>query len=230
MNNLIIVSANAEWRVVDEYYKHSVNLKTPFGEAIEVNVAGQLTVFIKGGWGKVSAAASAQYAVQRWAPDLLINLGTCGGLANCVEKGDVILAEETIIYDIYEAMGDPQQAINFYSTQIDLGWLPDPLPGALPFPVIRTRLVSADRDIFPSEVHMLQDRFGAVAADWESGAIAWVAARNGIRCLILRGVTDMVYPEGGEAYGQLEVFHTGTQSVMQKMLDALPTLLTHLRD
>jgi adenosylhomocysteine nucleosidase len=225
MNNLIIVSANAEWRIVNETYPQPARIRTPFGEAIEVDIAGQPSVFIQGGWGKVSAAASAQYAIQRWLPERLINLGTCGGLANCVEKGDVILAEETIIYDIYEAMGDPLDALDFYSTRIDLSWL----PAALPFPVIRTRLVSADRDIFPSEVRMLQERFGAIAADWESGAIAWVAARSNIRCLILRGVTDLVYPQGGEAYGQLEVFHNGTQTVMQKLLEALPLLLVQLK-
>ena len=39
-----------------------------------------------------------------------------------------------------------------------------------------------------------------MALDWESGAIAWVAARNQTRCLILRGVTDLVGEAGDEAY------------------------------
>jgi hypothetical protein len=37
------------------------------------------------------------------------------------------------------------------------------------------------------EIPHLKDRHHAAAGDWESGAIAFVAARNGVRRLILRG-------------------------------------------
>jgi len=64
-----------------------------------------------------------------------------------------------------------------------------------------------------------------VAADWESGAIAWVAQRNRVRCLILRGVTDLVGPNGGEAYGNLELFQSRTREVMQTLIGQLPDWL-----
>jgi nucleoside phosphorylase len=50
--------------------------------------------------------------------------------------------------------------------------------------------VSADRDLIIGEVERLKTEYGAIAGDWESGAIAWVAARNRTRCLILRAVSD----------------------------------------
>ena len=56
----------------------------------------------------------------------------------------------------------------------DLTWLGAPDPS----PVRRVALVSADRDLLPEEIPVLAARFGAVAGDWESGAIAWVAARR----------------------------------------------------
>ena len=72
----------------------------------------------------------------------------------------------------------------------------------------------------------LKAKFGASAGDWESGAIAWVAAKNNTRCLILRGVTDLVGAEGGEAYdGNLHVFVEGTQRVFEKVLPYLPQWL-----
>ena len=85
----------------------------------------------------------------------------------------------------------------------------------------RTRLVSADRDILPEDIRQLRERYDAVAADWESGAIAWVAKRNNIRCLILRGVSDLVDTNGGEAYGQLDVFHAGSTKIMGSLLNSL---------
>ena len=69
-------------------------------------------------------------------------------------------------------------------------------------------------------------RYDAVAGDWESGAIAYVAARNGVRCLILRGVTDLVGPDGGEAYdGEVAFFHERAPVVMGRLLDQLPAWL-----
>ncbi|MFN8343020.1 MAG: hypothetical protein U0V64_15265, partial [Cyclobacteriaceae bacterium] len=153
-----------------------------------------------------------------------INLGTCGGFEGRIRKFDVVLADATIIYDIREAMGDSKEAISDYSTTLDLSWLPEPYPTA----VTRTKLVSADRDLVPSEIESLAKEYQAVAGDWESGAIAWVAKRNGVRLLILRGVTDLVSPTRGEAYGSPEVFQEGTRTVMMQLLKDLPLWLNRL--
>lgn len=218
---LVIISAKSEWRVVREIYAACQTETGPFGEWFETVIERQPVIFLHGGWGKIAAAASAQYAIQRWQPGLVMNLGTCGGLAGCVERGTVLLVTETVVYDIIEQMSDAQAAIDHYSTRLDLSWLREPFPT----PVLLARLVSADRDILTSEVRRLRDQFHAVAADWESGAIAWVCARNGVRCLILRGVSDLVGEGGGEAYGSPEVFHNGTRQVMQPLLAALPAWL-----
>jgi adenosylhomocysteine nucleosidase len=93
-------------------------------------------------------------------------------------------------------------------------------------PVQRDLLVSGDRDLVVEEVPMLRAHFGAAAGDWESGAIAYVAARNGVRCLILRGVTDLVGADGGEAYdGSVAFYRAQARIVMTRLLDALPAWL-----
>lgn len=213
---VVIVSADAEWRAVVERFEDIEIGRTPFGESCflwyRVNDREVPTVYLHGGWGKIAAAASAQYAIDRWRPKLLINLGTCGGFAGDVEPGTILLADFTLVYDILEQMGDEDEAIGHYATELDLSWLREP-----PLPVRRTLLVSADRDIVAADVVMLRERFGAIAADWESGAIAWVAARNGVRCLILRGVSDVVGPDGGEAYGRPELFAARAGEIMGKL-------------
>jgi adenosylhomocysteine nucleosidase len=203
--------------VQDYFQPESVEI-TPFGETFQQELTGILCIFVHGGWGKIAAAGSTQYAITRWQPILLINLGTCGGFTGRVNRGDIILAESTLVYDIVEQMSDPQAAIHHYATQLDLSWL----GSSYPLPVRRERLISADRDILAADVLQLVDRFQATVADWESGAIAWVAARNHIRCLILRGVSDLVGEDGGEAYGNLDVFQAGTRSVMLRLLGSLP--------
>ncbi|MEJ7603901.1 MAG: 5'-methylthioadenosine/S-adenosylhomocysteine nucleosidase [Kofleriaceae bacterium] len=221
---VVIVSANMEWKAVTARYPDARMVKTPWGDTFEreVSVAGQPTrvVFLHGGWGKVAAAGSAQYAIDRWHPRYLINLGTAGGFAGSIERHAIVLADRTLIYDIKEAMGDSAEAIADYATTIDLAWLTE-----TPATVRKTLLVSGDRDLVPGELAELTTRYGAIAGDWESGAIAYTAKRNGTRVLILRGISDLVHPAGGEAYGNLPLFVEGAAIVMRRLLDELPQWL-----
>jgi len=218
----VIVSAGTEWRVVREVFPEWRVETSPMGDWFEtdVPVAGQARrlVFFHGGWGKIAAAASAQYVIDHWTPQLILNFGTCGGFEGVIERGEIILAERTLVYDIIEQMGDFDAAIEYFSTDLPLDFLTTPYPQD----VRCCLLVSADRDIVVEDILMLKARYGAVAADWESGAIAWVAARNGVRCLILRGVSDLVGADGGEAYlGSMEVFQRGAADVMGRLLENL---------
>jgi adenosylhomocysteine nucleosidase len=227
---VVLVSANAEWQVVKSVYPRTRYRQSPWGEFFETDLAAgrrpRHVVFLHGGWGKVAAAGSTQYAIDRWKPALVVNLGTCGGFGGDIRRFDVVLADRTIIYDIREAMGDSAQAIADYETRIDLAWL-----GAdVPAPVRRTVLVSADRDLVPSELAELKTKYGAIAGDWESGAIAYTCARNRQRVLILRGVSDLVTAAGGEAYGEVGVFAEGTRTVMTGLLQQLPKWLAKAPD
>jgi adenosylhomocysteine nucleosidase len=235
MHAVIILSATQEWKVALSFFPKIVEQTSPLGQWFEIKLAaverdtngaitntgllrklGYPVIFFHGGWGKVAAAAATQYVIDRWHPPLLINLGTCGGFEGHIERDEIILAEKTIIYDIMDQMSDPEESIQHYATAIDLSWI----KGELPQPVRRTWLVSGDRDLVADELPTLHQRFGAVAGDWESGAIAWVAARNRTRTLILRGVSDLVGPGGGEAYdGNRHVFVEGTTRVMQSLLE-----------
>ena len=227
---VVVVSAIQEWRAVCATSPHGVRHPSPYGEwfSVALPVApGEMedVTFFHGGWGKIAAAASTQYAIDRWHPALIVNLGTCGGFEGAIRRGAIILAERTLVYDIIEQMGDPAVALAHYTTDMDLSWLREPYP----LPVQRGLLVSGDRDLVAEEVPALAARFGAAAGDWESGAIAYVAARNGVRCLILRGVTDLVGPGGGEAYdGTLAVFTERAQQVMAQLVAALPEWLARV--
>lgn len=221
---VVLISANAEWRALKEVLTGRLFdiVPTPLGETFNLQLETFDLTFFHGGWGKISAAATTQYALDHFRPELLVNLGTCGGLDGCASPGDILLVERTLVYDILEQMGDAQEALEHYSAELDLSWLAGfPLPAD----VRRGLLVSADRDILAGDVAMLIERFNASAADWESGAIAWVAARNRAPCLILRGVTDIVSADGGEAYGNIEIFHQRTRTIMARLLEILPMFL-----
>jgi adenosylhomocysteine nucleosidase len=220
MKTLVLISANSEWRAVKPILPTAEIQRSSYGEYF-ISPLDASTIFFHGGWGKISAAATAQYAIDHFQPDLIVNLGTCGGFEGRIETGTILLVEKTIVYDIIEQMSDGDAAIAYYGSTLDLSWLKQPYP----FPVRRGLLVSADRDIVFTDIPLLVDKYGAVAADWESGAIAWVARRNGLKCLILRGVSDLVSVNGGEAYGNIELFHERTAQIMKELVKQLPAWL-----
>jgi adenosylhomocysteine nucleosidase len=222
LDAVVIVSCRFEWQATLALFPGVELQSSPFGGWFTAD----RVIFFQGGWGKISAAASAQYVIDRWRPSLIVNLGTCGGFRGEIERGEILLVERTIVYDIVEQMTDPEAAIAQYTTDLDLSWL-----GAeLPQKVRRSLIVSADRDLMADDIPQLKARFGAVAADWESGSIAWVARRNHVRCLILRGVSDLVGGSGGDAYeGNLQVYVDGAAAIMQSLIERLPDWISKAR-
>lgn len=223
---VVLVSADVEWRAVRELYPQANYHSSPYGAWFALPVPaseGEMQVCVMhGGWGKVAAAASAQYALDTWGPSLVVNLGTCGGFKDHIARNSVILVDKTVIYDILEQMGDQAAAINYYTTELDLSWLQQPFP----IPVVKGLLLSGDRDLVPDEIEDLHTMYGAVAGDWESSSIAYVAAHNDVRCLILRYVTDLVGSDGGEVYdGTLDLFEERANQAVTYLFSSLAAWL-----
>jgi adenosylhomocysteine nucleosidase len=225
MDVIVLVSADTEWRAVCSLLPLKSAAETPYGECFRhdriINGKEVQILFLHGGWGKIAAGASTQYGIDRWQPQLLVNLGTCGGFSGEIERGTVILVERTLVYDIFEQMGDGEAHIGHYATDIDVSFLNYPLP----IQVQRELLISGDRDLIPAEIADLKRKYGAIAGDWESGAIAFVARRNSVPLLILRGVSDLVSEKAGEVYGDHAQFEKSAYQIMEQLVNALPGVL-----
>jgi adenosylhomocysteine nucleosidase len=223
---VVLISAEAEWRPVKAHLRPPSVQATPFGESFRATLTpgGPELTFLHGGYGQLAAAASTQYAVEHFAPALLVNLGTCGGFEGSAAVGDVVLASETVVYDIEERMGDSVEAIADFSSALPVLW-----PARLRGRVRVERLLSADRDLDARAVPALRRRFGGVGGDWESGAIAFVARRNRVPLLVLREVSDVVTAGGSPTYGDLPAWQTMAAVQLVELLgllgEALPEVL-----
>jgi adenosylhomocysteine nucleosidase len=223
---IALISASAEWKIIRAQFPGDAVHDTPFGQWLTHRLGGDDVVFFHGGYGKVAAAGSTQYAIDRWHPRLLVNLGTCGGFGGERKVGDIVLASETIIYDIVELMGSADEAIADYRTALD----PALWPARLANRVVIGPIVSADRDLDPASPPALHAKYHASVGDWESGAIAWVATRNRTPVIILRGVTDLVDEAGDPTYNAADVWQQASIAVMASLVsllgEALPDLVT----
>jgi adenosylhomocysteine nucleosidase len=216
VNIVALISANAEWEATKSLFPDILIDFSPFGESVNLILKPWHLALYHSGWGKISSAAMMQYVIDHCSPDLIVNLGTCGGFEGCVNQGDVILVEKTFVYDILELM-EVDDISPFYASTLDLSWLPEPYP----FPVRRGILASADSDLLPGRIPLLKSK-GAIAADWESAALAWVAQKNNARLLILRGVSDIVGEQGSEAYNNFDIFEVRAREIMKLLFDQLP--------
>ena len=216
MKVVVVVSANAEWEAIKPLFSQAEIQQYLYGESFQAAIHETGVLFFHTGWGKTASAAALQHILDIHKPDLVINLGTCGGFKGVVERGEVILIERTFIYDIVEMM-DTADVTDYYASVLDLSWLAEPYP----YPVRRGLVASADSDLLPDKIPLLRSK-GVIAADWESASLAWVAHKNNARLLILRAVSDIVSEEGGEVYDQIEVFNERAKEIMQQLVIQLP--------
>ena len=217
MKIVILISAISEWVAVKEVLTPGNISATPYGESFDETFNTWNVTFFHAGWGKAASAGAMQYVIDHYAPDATINLGTCGGFEGEVRLDETILVERTFVYDIVELMGDFGSVPDYYASTLDLGWLSEPYP----YPVRRGVLASADSDLLPEKIPQLKAQ-GAIAADWESAALAWVARKNGVRLLILRSVSDLVSQQGGEAYDNIDLYKERTKGIMRRLIKQLP--------
>jgi adenosylhomocysteine nucleosidase len=223
MKVVVLVSAIAEWNAVKPLFPDARMRSFPFGECFDIRLQDEHISFFHSGWGKIASAGSMQYVINKYSPDLIVNLGTCGGFEPETRLGEIILVDKAYVYDIVELMGD-LDIVPYYTTSLDLSWLAEPYP----YEVRRGMIASADSDLLPSKIPALKLQ-GAVAADWESAALAWVAQRNQARLLILRGVSDMVSEAGGEAYDNIELFNERTKGIMRQLIEQFPEWLSAVK-
>src|SRR5678815_860287 len=223
MKIVVLISAIAEWNAVKPLFADAKIRQFPFGECFDIMLQDEHISFFHSGWGKIASAGSMQYVLDQYSPDLVVNLGTCGGFEGAVNQGDIILVDRTYVYDIVELMGD-LDIVSYYASSLDLSWLAEPYP----YPVRRGIIASADSDLPPGKIPFLKSK-GALAADWESAAFAWVAQKHNTRLLILRGVSDMVSEEGGEAYNNIEIFNQRASEIMKQLFDQLPDWLDAIK-
>lgn len=219
---VVIVSAEGEWRAIPKIYPDAEYMEHPYGQYTELEMNGEKVILMHGGWAKVQSAASTQYAIDRWKPELIVNIGTCGGFRGHIERDQIVMPDKAVVYDIISQIGDPDEHFEFFTTEIDNNWINEPYP----LPVETGTIVSGDRDLQPEDIPMLHEKFGARCGDWESGGIAFVCARNKTKLLILRGVSDLVGPEGGEAYdGTRVIWIEAAERIMRCITATLPEWL-----
>lgn len=161
--------------------------------------------FMLSGIGKVNVAMHTQYMINKYSPDVIINVGVAGSLSEELTFGDVVIADDLVQHDVdVTAFGLPLGQIPRMDTFS--------FPGCrellkklqnIPRQEFKTcvgRIISGDKFINDKATAIfLSKHFGALACEMEGAAVAHVCYNNSVPFAIIRALSDMAGQEG-EAY------------------------------
>ncbi len=166
---------------------------------------GTPVAIIRCGIGKVFAAASTQLLIDFYHPEVILNSGIGGGLADDLSIGDIIVGERLVMHDFdltplgyargcLAGAADHGRPTYF---QPDKAVLDKLFQAAEKFAGEGHRLrrgCIASGDIFVSDGEKrraLNREFQADVAEMEGAAVAQVATAAGVPFVVLRAVSDL---------------------------------------
>lgn len=149
------------------------------------------------GVGKVFAAICAEAMINFYAPDMMINIGVAGAVSRELKVYDVVVAEKICQHDMNTtAVGDPiglLSGINkvYLDTDEKMVKLMSECLSAEDVHYVSGTIATGDLFVETREQRdLIAERFGAVAADMESGSIGQVCYVNNVPFTILRSISD----------------------------------------
>ena len=167
--------------------------------------SGARLVATTAGMGTVNAAAAAQHLISAYRADAIIFSGIAGGLNPVLHIGDIVIGERLRYLDTDTALiAESAPCLEEYSSTPRLVEIAEALlagrgyrnaaegtAGTDTFQYLRGTIATGDR--FVSGAEMREAAVAATHADcveMEGAAIAHVAAKNGIDCLVMRAISD----------------------------------------
>lgn len=165
-------------------------------EMWDAEYEGHEIIVVRCGIGKVNATIAATLVAQE-GPDVMINTGSAGGIAPDRQIGDVVIGEATMYHDAdsrafgYELGQVPSMPARYKAPEnLVEGFLEAYRNTDLNATV--GLILSGDQFIHSVEkVNWLYETFpGAQCAEMEGAAVAQVAYKFGIPCIVIRSISD----------------------------------------
>jgi len=193
----ILCALDAEVSKFYELIENSVTTELYGFKFAEGTLEGKRVVVAKCGVGKVNAAICAQTMIMKYSPELIINSGVSGSLSPELNICDIAVGNDVVEHDIdTTAFGDPYglvPTLNIVNLPCDADICRIICESAadLGIHALPARIASGDQFISDHDKKAwLVETFGAKSCEMESGAIAHTCANAGIKCAVIRAISD----------------------------------------
>lgn len=157
-----------------------VSLESPGLIGHQGGLRGRGVVLVRSGAGQRAAAKATENLIAGHHPAWIISAGYAGGLDPRVKRFDVVVADRVLTTD-------PDRA----AIPIELPAKPEGEKGIHVGPILTMDRVIAR----PSEKRSLGEKYGALAVEMETAAVAEVCRRESVPFLAVRVITDAMQDE-----------------------------------
>ena len=221
----IQVCSKEEWKAVKEQSEPIFIESFPYGQYFKTIIDNQDCVFYHSDATKTLSSGACQHAIDKWNLNIVFVLGTCGGVAKDIQIFDIIVAEETSQYDVIPMK--KKETLFHEKIRLDLTWIDI---NSCPYPLLKGFFATADQSVTARNYKILREN-NVIAADWETAAIAKIAMINGVRCCVVRGVSDLpITDDHGDGNLQFEDYVNNTSVIMEKLMKLyLPYLIAQYK-
>lgn len=178
---------------------HEAGLEVAHGSLGHLDVVATVA-----GMGTVNAAAAAQHLISSYRPEAIVFSGIAGGLNPALHIGDVVVGERLRYLDTdtalvaesapgLEEFASSRALIEAAASTLSAHGFIDAASseadGAGAQFLLGT-IATGDRFITGADKNAVVEATHADCVEMEGAAIAHVAAKNGIPCLVLRAISD----------------------------------------
>lgn len=190
-------------------------------------------LLVEGGIGKVNAAIATTILIERFSPELIINIGSAGAFDKSLKIGDVVIATEYRYGDVdvtcfgYEKGQVPQMPANYL---VEKKWLDAAYNAAksvsVPYSVDFGLILTLDSFMSNRErvFQVYRDFPETKVSDMEGLAVVQAADQYGIPVIGIRAVSDVAGKEEASANSfdnNLEVAADTSSSFMEILFNKL---------
>ncbi len=203
----IVTAMNCEAAYLESVMKEPSKKKIGAWEFTAGKIGSTDIVLAVCGIGKVFAGACTQVMITGFDCTHVFNVGVAGSLDPNVKIGDIVSATAAVQHDMdTTAIGDPLgliSGINLIELPCDEAFTSDFEQFlAKQGKTLKKGIIATGDKFFKKneDKQFVSKTFGAVAGEMEGGAVAQICYANGVKCNVIRMITDNAGEGSGEEY------------------------------
>ncbi len=180
----VCVAVEREWVNVLSFYgvDETECVTYPYGSYFEIERYGRRMIFYLCGARKTNASAATQYMIDHFPIQKIIVIGTCAGIDSRLDVLDIVIPYRAVQVDT--TVRELDRLVREAFT-VDFSVPPCEAP-------VKTGVLgSGDKAVVMWQDFMILKENNITVADTESAAVAYVCRLNGIKCAVIRGVSDI---------------------------------------
>ncbi len=211
----ISIASRLEWRATCNYFDKTTSEcdKYPFGEFFFIKVKDEDVIIYYSGSGKAQASAACQYMIDKFRLDKVIVIGTCAGIDDNYKALDIIVPNRAVQCDCTVKEQQPLIKERF-SVNIDLS--------DYQFKYNTGMIGTSDKPVVIMKDYLDLKNNNIAIADMEASAIAYICKCNGVKVIIIKGISDFPLSnnDSKKSYEeQVQMYETNTKFIMNEVFD-----------